>query len=95
MAVKIIIKRRVPKDKEAELLPLLLQLRSTALQQPGYITGETLRNMEDPEDTLVITTWQSSETWKAWQTSSQRTEIQDKIDSALGIKTGHAIYYYG
>ena len=38
MAVKIIIKRRVPKEKEPELMPLLVEMRSKATAQPGYIS---------------------------------------------------------
>ncbi len=59
MAVKIIIRRKVGKDKEGRLLPLLIQLRALAAAQPGYISGETLRNVDRPDDYLVISTWQS------------------------------------
>ena len=95
MAVKIIIKRKVPKGKEGQLLPLLLELRSKATTQPGYISGETLRNVNDPEDYVVISTWQSVEAWKAWEASRGRMEIQNKIDSLLGAKTEYGVYYYG
>jgi heme-degrading monooxygenase HmoA len=95
MAVKILIRRRVPKAKEAKLLPLLLDLRSKATTQPGYISGETLRNVNDPEDYVVISTWQSVEAWKAWEAYKGRMEIQGKIDSLLGEKTTYGIYFYG
>jgi heme-degrading monooxygenase HmoA len=95
MAVKIIIRRKVSKGKEMQLLPLLLQLRAKAVTQPGYISGETLRNANDPEDYVVISTWKSVEEWKAWEANRARTEIQDKIDSLLGEKTAFGIYYYG
>lgn len=95
MAVKIILRRKVTKDKEASLLPLLIQMRALATSQPGYISGETLRNMEDPEEVLVISTWQSAETWKTWLSSAQRTGIQEKIDALLEAKTETHIYYYG
>ena len=95
MAVKIIIRRKVSKDKEAQLLPLLLELRSKATSQPGYISGETLRNVDDPEDFVVISTWQSAENWKAWDAGKGKAEIQDKIDALLGEKTIYGIYYYG
>ena len=95
MAVKIIIKRKVSKGKEGQLLPLLLELRSKATTQPGYISGETLRNVNDPEDYVVISTWQSVESWKAWEASKGRGEIQNKIDSLLGAKTVYGVYYYG
>ena len=95
MAVKIIIKRRVSKDKEGQLLPLLIQLRALATTQPGYISGETLRNINDPEEYMVISTWQVLEDWERWAKSKQRAEIQDKIDALLGQKTEYASYLYG
>ncbi len=95
MAVKIIIRRKVSKDKEAQLLPLLIQLRALATSQPGYISGETLRNIDDPEEYLVISTWQSLEDWKKWSASKQRAEIQDKIDNLLGQNTEYSCYLYG
>lgn len=95
MAVKIIINRRVAKDKEAELLPLVIQLRALATAQPGYISGETLRNMDDPEESLVISTWSSVENWKAWLSSRERAEVQEKIDSLLEVDTEYRAYLYG
>ena len=95
MAVKIMIKRKIPKGKEAQLLPLLLELRALATTQSGYISGETLRNIEDPEEFLVISTWKSADDWKAWLASKKRAEIQQKIDALLGQPTEYSIYLYG
>ena len=95
MAIKIIIKRRVPKDKATELLPLFIQLRALATAQPGYISGETLRNIDDPPEFLVISTWQSLDNWQSWVSSKQRAEIQEKVDTLLGEKTEYSSYLYG
>ena len=95
MAVKIIIRRKVGKDKEGRLLPLLIQLRALAAAQPGYISGETLRNVDRPDDYLVISTWQSVDFWKTWISTRQRQEIQKKIDDLLGVETQYDAYYYG
>jgi len=95
MAVKIIIRRRIPKGKAAQVLPLLLDLRSKAMSQSGYISGETLRNVNDPEDYVVISTWKSVNDWKAWEASKERGEIQSKIDALLGEKAAYGIYFYG
>jgi len=94
MAVKIIINRKVSKEKEEELRPLLIQLRALATAQPGYISGETLRNIDRPEEYLVISTWQSVENWKTWASSKERSGIQEKIDSLLGTKTEYNLYLY-
>ncbi len=95
MAVKIIIRRKVPKGKEAQVLPLLLDLTSKAITQPGYISGETLINIDDLEDYVVISTWKSVDNWKAWEASKEREEIQGRIDALLGGKAAYGIYFYG
>lgn len=95
MAVKVLIKRQIPVDKAREMIPLFKQMRIQANNQPGYISGETLRNVGDPEDYVVISTWQSEEVWKAWASSKDRTQIQEKIDALLGGTTDYGIYFYG
>jgi len=95
MAVKIIIRRRVPRDREARLVPLLIELRSKATTQPGYISGETLRNVGDSEDFIVISTWQSEEAWRSWESSTERGEVQERIDDLLEGKTEYGVYFYG
>jgi len=94
MALKIIINRKVSKEKEKELRPLLIQLRAMATAQPGYISGETLRNVDRPEEYLVISTWQSVDNWKTWASTKERSEIQGKIGALLGTKTEYNLYLY-
>ena len=94
MAVKIIIKRIVPEEKVKNLTPLLKQLRALATNQPGYISGETLKRMDNPGEYLVISTWQSAGDWDRWISSQERKGVQDKIDVLLGEKTEYEVYTY-
>ena len=95
MAVKIFIKRQVPEEKAREIIPLVREMRSLATIHEGYISGETLRNLERPEEFMVISTWQSSQDWKEWIKSEGRKAIQGKIDSLLGGETEYQIFHYG
>jgi heme-degrading monooxygenase HmoA len=95
MAVKILIRRNVPEDKARKMIPLFREMRSMANQQPGYITGETMRNLEKPDEFLVISTWETSEDWKRWVQSAERQQIQGQIDTLLGGKTEYEIFHYG
>ena len=95
MAVKIMIKRTVPRDKAKDIVPLFRELRALAMNQPGYISGETLKKLDSPDEFLVISTWQSSQDWEKWQLSEERTKIQARIDSLLGGKTEYEIFHYG
>ncbi|UCG05513.1 MAG: antibiotic biosynthesis monooxygenase [Desulfobacterales bacterium] len=95
MAVKVLIKRKIQEDKAREMIPLFREMRTQANKQPGYISGETLRSLSDPEEFLVISTWQSSKDWENWLKSSERNDVQKKIDQLLGGKTQFEIYHYG
>lgn len=94
MAVRVMIKRRVPREKEEELMKLVMNLRLLASQQPGYISGETLRNVDDLSNYLVISTWQTIDDWNAWNASQERSQVQKKIDDLLGAATQYDIYHY-
>jgi heme-degrading monooxygenase HmoA len=77
------------------MIPLFRQMRASAATQSGYITGETLRSMDSPEEFMVISTWQSSEDWNKWLKSEDRNKVQSKIDELLGGETGYEIFHYG
>ena len=66
MPIKVIIKRKWKIEQPEELLPLLTELRSHAQNQAGYISGETLRSLDDPGDFMVISEWETSDDWKRW-----------------------------
>ena len=95
MAVKIFIRRRIPEDRTSDLLPLFRRLRNLATNQSGYISGETLKNLDDPSDYLVISTWQSIDNWREYVVSPERIEIQNEIDARLGEASVYEIYQYG
>ena len=95
MAVKVLIKRSVPQDKAKALIPLVRQMRASAATQAGYITGETLRSLDKPDEFMVISTWQASDDWKNWLQSEERNKVQSKIDDLLGGETQYEIFHYG
>jgi heme-degrading monooxygenase HmoA len=95
MAVKVLIKRKISQDRAKALIPLVRQMRASAATQAGYITGETLRSLDKPDEFLVISTWQSSEDWKKWLKSEDRKKVQEKIDALLGGETNYEIFHYG
>ena len=92
MPVQVIIKRKWQVDKPEELLPLLTELRSLAKEQPGYISGETLRSLDDPEDFIVISKWETVDDWQKWLHSKERRDIQGRVDSLIGEKTFYEVF---
>lgn len=92
MAVKIFIKRKVADAHVIELTVLLKKLRSLTLNQPGYISGETLQRIDKPGESMVISTWRSVDDWNSWVNNEKRMVIQSEIDMLLGEETDYAVY---
>jgi heme-degrading monooxygenase HmoA len=87
MPVQVIIKRKLIINNPQELIPLLSELHSHAIEQPGYLFGETLRSIDNPEDYMVVSKWETADDWTRWFQSKERREIQGRVDSILGEKT--------
>ena len=92
MPVHVIIKRKMQVNQPEELIPLLSELRKRAKDQPGYISGMTLRNTDSPEEYMVISTWQTADDWKSWVQSKERRDLQGQIDSLIGERTFYEIF---
>ncbi len=92
--IRVHIKRNVPEEKKEALLVLINQLRAITMGVPGYITGETLKRVDKPGVSLVVTKWQSVYYWNAWLQGAERAEIQKKIDTLLGNETQYEIYEF-
>lgn len=90
--VKVFIKRKVVEGQVAELSNLLKKLRALTLSQPGYVSGETLKRIDRPDECMVISTWRSIEDWNNWVNNDQRAKVQGEIDQLLGIETEYAVY---
>ncbi len=92
MAVTIFIKRTLKnKSITSKLAPLLIQLRSRATIQPGFLTSQTYSSLERNNEYLIRSTWDTLENWNIWMNSEERMEIQRQVDELLGEKT---IYQY-
>jgi len=93
MAVSIIIRRSVKDSDTAEkLAPFIVQLRSLAAVQPGFLTGQTFSCLDCEGEYLVISTWHTLEDWNRWMHSSKRQAIQKEVDKLVGERTGYRYY---
>lgn len=92
--VRIHIRRSVSEGNQKELMSLINQLRSTILGNPGYLSGETLKRIDQPGEILVVSKWRSQYYWQQWYESRERREVQERIDRILEERTQYEIYEY-
>ena len=96
MATGILIKRVIKGGEDAKvLLPHLIELRALAVRQPGYISGESFFNLENPKECLVISRWTALEHWQEWMRNPRRIELDETMAKRHETKTEYSIYGIG
>ena len=94
MLVKVFMKRHVQEGKVMEVFKLLRKIRSEAMKQEGYISGETMFDPDDSQKILVISTWQNIENWLAWKDNEQRKSFNTEVEKLLTKPAEYESYIY-
>ena len=81
--IRVLIERLFAEGMHEELRRAEMEARQQAMQVPGYISGETLRDLDNPQRNVVISTWRSAGDWEAWQASEARKRILDILSPIL------------
>ena len=83
MAIKILIKRKFKNGNMRAASRLLINNRNGAMKQPGYISSESWRSLDDTDQVVVVSMWENIEAWKTWKNSETRlaneAEFKDYI----------------
>ena len=83
MTVKIVIKRKFKDGNMRVASRLLINNRSEAMKQSGYISSENWRSLDDTNQVVVVSMWDNMEDWKTWKNSEIRlaneTEFKDYL----------------
>ena len=92
MAVQVISKRKFQINELNEMIPLLAELHVLAKDQPGYISREALKSLDNHAEYLVVSRWETVEDWQKWLQNQERRDIQGKVDSLIGEKTFYEVF---
>ena len=95
MVVKVMIKRKIKEGKTREVFALLNKFRSDAMNQRGYISGETLINHDNPLEILVVSMWQGVENWLRWRENPERQANETLLEKWLDGPTTYESYVFG
>ena len=94
MIVRVFILRQVKEGKERDFFKLLKKMRSAAMNNEGYITGETMMHTDDSRTIMVVSTWQSLEYWDRWKESENRKGIDSQLELLQEKPTGYEPYVF-
>ena len=83
MTVKILLERKFKEDPSLEDIRVINALRIAAMQRTGYVSGETLVDIDDHKRILVISVWTDKSKWDAWLRSGERQRIESDLNKSL------------
>ena len=95
MAVKILIKRKFKEGNLRAASRFLINHRNGAMQQPGYISSETMQSLDDPDTVVVVSMWHSIEEWEAWRNSETRKANEKEFNDYIIGETEFERYSLG
>jgi heme-degrading monooxygenase HmoA len=95
MAYKILIRRKFKNATLKDISAMLIQARSNAMKQEGYVSSETLVSCDDPSSVLVISMWHTKEDWESYRNSAARKDNERKYAEVLEGETQYEAFKMG
>jgi antibiotic biosynthesis monooxygenase (ABM) superfamily enzyme len=65
--IKGVVGYKVKSYKDLE--PILMKIRSHAMQYPGFVSAESLVSEVDSSVVVMMSTWETIENWSMWAKS--------------------------
>ena len=93
--VRVVIEHKIKSPEVIDqAIDVIREIRNEAMKQHGFITGETLVNVDDPENMLVISNWENRNAWDTWDKSEKRVELNPRINELLSEPYSVRIFEY-
>jgi antibiotic biosynthesis monooxygenase (ABM) superfamily enzyme len=81
--IKVIIERKIALGLEANYQDAIKATLKDALDAPGYISSESLTDINQPKHKILITKWSSVKAWQQWYSSEPRKSVVSAIQAVL------------
>ena len=92
MSVRVVITRHFRKGNRSEPTVLLMELRSLAALQEGYMSGETLINADSPGKVVTVSNWNARHNWEGWRRNPRRAQLATELEEFL--ESPEQVEYY-
>lgn len=95
MAIKVLIKRNFKADRLSQASKLLNRARYSAMDLNGYISSETLTDLQNPNRIVVASMWHHLADWEQWKQDPLRKEIVVEMEKIMNEPEVVEIYEMG
>lgn len=81
--VRIIIERNILDGKLDDYHALIRQAKNKASNMPGFLSGEIFHVKDHNHQVIVMSCWDSFDTWEVWAESEERQDLLDEMRPLL------------
>ncbi len=81
--IRVIIERVIAETLEANYEEMAMEILQQSVRAPGFISGESLKDIQNSRHRMVLCKWRSLVDWQQWQDSQARKNLMDKMNLIL------------
>ena len=81
--IRIIIERNILDGKLDDYHALIRQAKNKASNMPGFLSGEIFHVQDNQHQVIVMSCWDSFDTWEVWAESEDRQDLLDDMRPLL------------
>lgn len=81
--IRVLIERHIMDGIEDIYEDTVRNILQEAIQAPGFLAGESMKDANNPSRRLTLSKWRSPQDWNNWIHSEERKKIMYKIDPML------------
>lgn len=81
--IRVIIERHIAETLEKNYETAALEILSASVRAPGFISGESLCDLDNSRHRIVLCKWRSRLDWDNWCQSQERKELMSKLTLML------------
>jgi len=81
--IRVIIDRYIAETLEKNYEDAALEVLAASVKAPGFISGESLSDIENSRHHVILCKWLSKLDWDKWFESSERKEAMSKLSLML------------
>ncbi|WP_421863908.1 antibiotic biosynthesis monooxygenase family protein [Motiliproteus sp.] len=81
--IKVMIERFIAEDLADHYQQRASSTLQTAMSTPGFISGESLKSVSNPNHRIIFANYRNLQDWENWYHSEARKEIMEQLKPML------------
>ncbi|WP_417500630.1 antibiotic biosynthesis monooxygenase family protein [Marinobacter sp.] len=77
--IRVLIERHIAESLETAYEERSRKVLQRAVAAPGFISGETLVDSNDPNHRITLANWRSEADWNRWYQSNDRRDLMAEL----------------